>query len=321
MPQENNQAPKLHVVYHQIDVDEAGQRLDNFLLRWFAQVPKSRVYKAIRGGEVRVNKGRANAMYKLLEGDDIRIPPLGERALQTEGALVAKHWLDSVERGVLYEDADFMIINKPSGLAVHGGSGLKYGLIEVLRQLRPEARRLELVHRLDRDTSGCIMVAKKNSALRHLHALLRDRKLTKRYHALVFGKWPRAQRLVDAPLKKFALASGERIVRVNEEGQKAKTEFVTLNRYPGLTLVEAKPITGRTHQIRVHAAHLGHCLLGDDKYAHEAAQELAASIGLKRLFLHAASLELVAPSGKSLTVSAPYDQELNEVIERCVSRI
>jgi 23S rRNA pseudouridine955/2504/2580 synthase len=126
---------------------------------------------------------------------------------------------------------------------------------------------------------------------------------------------------VDAPLKKFALASGERIVRVNEEGQKAKTEFATLNRYPGLTLVEAKPITGRTHQIRVHAAHLGHCLLGDDKYAHEAAQELAASIGLKRLFLHAANLELVAPSGKSLTVSAPYDQELNEVIERCVSRI
>ncbi len=321
MPQQNNQASRLRVEYHQIDADEAGQRLDNFLLRWFAEVPKSRVYKAIRGGEVRVNKARANAMYKLAEGDDIRIPPLGERARETDSAPVAKHWLENVSDAILYEDADFMIINKPSGLAVHGGSGLKYGLIEVLRQLRPDAKRLELVHRLDRDTSGCIMIAKKNSALRYLHALLRDRKLTKRYHALVFGKWPRAQRAVDAPLKKFALASGERIVRVNEEGQKAKTEFTILNRYPGLTLVEARPITGRTHQIRVHAAHVGHCLLGDDKYAHEGAQEHATAIGLKRLFLHAASLELVTPSGKALQISAPYDRELNEVLQRCVSRI
>lgn len=321
MPQENNQAPKRHVEYHHVDAEEAGQRLDNFLLRWFDQVPKSRVYKAIRGGEVRINKGRTNAMYKLAEGDDIRIPPLGERAVQGASATVATHWLDLVDQSVLYEDADFMVINKPSGLAVHGGSGLKYGLIEVLRQLRPDCKRLELVHRLDRDTSGCIMIAKKNSALRYLHALLRDRKLTKRYHALVYGKWPRVQRIVDVPLRKFALPSGERVVRVNEEGQKAKTEFATLNRYPGLTLVEAKPITGRTHQIRVHAAHLGHCLLGDDKYAHEGAQELAAQIGLKRLFLHAASLELVTPSGQHLCIEAPYDQELNKVLERCVNRI
>jgi 23S rRNA pseudouridine955/2504/2580 synthase len=321
MPQEKSQASTLQVEYHQIDADEAGQRLDNFLLRWFAQVPKSRVYKAIRGGEVRVNKGRANAMYKLAEGDDIRIPPLGVRAEPSEAPAVAKRWLDLVEQSVLFEDADFMIINKPSGLAVHGGSGLKYGLIEVLRQLRPDSKRMELVHRLDRDTSGCLMIAKKNSALRYLHALLRDRKLTKRYHALVFGKWPRAQRMVDAPLKKFALASGERIVRVHEEGQKSKTEFMTLNRYPGLTLVEAKPITGRTHQIRVHAAHVGHCLLGDDKYSHEDAQQMAEKIGLKRLFLHAASLELVSPSGKKLDIRAAYDQGLNEALARCVNRI
>ena len=312
------------VSYIEIDLDDEGQRLDNFLTRRFPDVPKSRLYKAIRSGEVRVNKGRTNAKYKIVGGDVVRIPPLASSPggrVSDDSSRVAHFWLDAVRDSILYEDDDFFILNKPSGLAIHGGSGLKYGLIEVLRQLRPEAKRLELVHRLDRDTSGCIMIAKKGSALRQLHAALRERKVTKRYQALVFGKWPRSIRFIEAPLHKVALPSGERVVRVSEQGQASRTEFSVLNRYPGATLVEAVPVTGRTHQIRVHAAHQGHCLLGDDKYAHQDAMELAASIGLNRLFLHAASLSLIAPSGKRLEIHAPLGDTLQEVLTRCVNRI
>jgi 23S rRNA pseudouridine955/2504/2580 synthase len=313
------------VSHIEVDSDDEGQRLDNFLTRRFPNVPKSRLYKAIRSGEVRVNKGRTNAKYKIAAGDVLRIPPL---VAVVQGAKVADdisrvahYWLNAVRDSILYEDDDFFILNKPSGLAVHGGSGLKYGLIEVLRQLRPEAKRLELVHRLDRDTSGCIMIAKKGSALRQLHAALRERRVTKRYQALVFGKWPRSVRFVEAPLHKVALSSGERVVRVSEQGQASRTEFSVLNRYPGATLVEVIPVTGRTHQIRVHAAHQGHCLLGDDKYAHPDAAGLAGALGLSRLFLHAASLSLMAPSGKRLEIHAPMGQTLLEVLARCVDRI
>jgi 23S rRNA pseudouridine955/2504/2580 synthase len=319
MSQPEKEAVARGVEFVTIDLDSSGQRLDNFLLRRFSNVPKSRIYRAVRGGEVRINKGRVAAKYKLCEGDLLRIPPLKVQ-VEEPPKRVANHWLTLIEQSVIFEDDDLLILNKPTGLAVHGGSGLNYGLIEVLRQLRPEAKRLELVHRLDRDTSGCIMIAKKSAALRHLHAALRERKITKRYQALVYGKWPRNRRQVDAPLKKFALGSGERIVRVNEEGQGSITEFSVLERFQNATLVEARPLTGRTHQIRVHASHIGHCLLGDDKYAHTEANALAAQLNLGRLFLHAESLEFMAPSGRRVKVAAPLDDALKRVLDLCGER-
>ena len=298
---------------------DVGQRIDNFLHKHLKGVPKSKVYRILRKGEVRVNKGRVKPEYKLCDGDLIRVPPVrvSEKAAP---AMVSSSLEELLKGSILYQDEALLVVNKPSGLAVHGGSGINLGLIEALRKIYPGQRFLELVHRLDRETSGCIMIAKKRSMLRYLHEQLRSSgKVTKRYLALVTGRWPNRRKLVSAPLLKNTLQSGERMVRVSEEGKKSMTEFAVLERYPLATLVEAKPVTGRTHQIRVHAQYVGHPLYGDDKYTPVDDNRRAKDWGLRRLFLHAASLDLLLPDGTPLRVEAGLDSELNGVLSHLQS--
>lgn len=301
--------------FRTVDEDYAGQRLDNYLLRELKGVPKTRIYRALRKGEVRVNKGRVKAEYRLKIGDMVRIPPIRVPA-PTEIPKVPNYWAKQLEEGILYEDDGLLVLNKPSGLAVHGGSGLNFGMIECLRQLRPDDRYLELVHRLDRDTSGCILVARKPAILRELHRQLREKKMDKRYLGLVRGNWPKSCRLIDAPLEKNIVQSGERMVRVSQEGKRSTTNFSIEQRLSGATLIEARPITGRTHQIRVHTKHAGFPLLGDLKYSDDKGEAFAREIGLKRLFLHARSLSFSLPEKGRLELSAPLDSDLENVLDR-----
>ncbi len=294
--------------------EDSGQRLDNFLQRQLRGVPRTRLYRAMRKGEVRVNKGRTRGEYRLEAGDVVRIPPLHESSKDAL-ARIPRRVSEDLAGRIVYEDADLLVLNKPSGLAVHGGSGLSFGLIESLRQMRPQARYLELVHRLDRDTSGLVMIAKRAATLRELHRQLREKHIDKRYLALAAGKWPRNRGSVDAPLEKQVLVSGERMVKVSREGKPAVTAFTVLERFASATLLEARPATGRTHQIRVHALHAGHPLLGDDKYASDAGQRLAASLGLKRLFLHAAELRFSLPGSGELALQASLDPDLDSILE------
>jgi 23S rRNA pseudouridine955/2504/2580 synthase len=298
-----------------IDEDYAGQRLDNYLLRELKGVPKTRVYKALRKGEVRVNKGRVKPDYRLVSGDIVRIPPL-RQAAPSEIPVVPHFWSDQITQGILHEDDELLIINKPSGLAVHGGSGLNFGLIETLRQMRPNERYLELVHRLDRDTSGCILIARKPAMLRELHRQLREKHMDKRYLALVKGKWPAHCRLVDAPLEKNTLKSGERMVRVSQTGKRSLTEFSIVERLKGSSLIEARPITGRTHQIRVHALQAGFPIAGDDKYSDVGTALFCKELGLGRLFLHAHYLGFSLPDGRRIEVNAPLDSRLENTLEK-----
>lgn len=316
----NERSPNPKVTFVDVDADREGQRLDNFLLARLKGVPKSLVYRIVRKGEVRVNKGRARVDYRLKAGDVVRIPPV-RIAQGSAPAPASQQLMRLLEGSILFENAGLMIVNKPSGLAVHGGSGINLGLIEVLRQMRPDERSLELVHRLDRDTSGCIMVAKKRSMLRYLHAQLRDGGVQKIYHALVAGRWPSHCREVNAPLKKNELSSGERMVRVDREGRPSLTEFRVLRRFAACTLVEARPITGRTHQIRVHAQFQGHPLIGDSKYGDDEASKRLRGKGVRRLFLHAAALTLTLPDeGGPLTVSAPLEEALELALEQIDER-
>lgn len=295
---------------------DEGQRIDNYLLTQLKGVPKSRIYRILRTGEVRVNSGRIKPTYRIKAGDAIRIPPLrlGEAPVPTRPG---DRVLERVQGSILYEDKGLLVVNKPSGLAVHGGSGLSYGLIEALRALRPEAPFLELGHRLDRDTSGCIVIAKKRSVLRAFHELLREGGSDKRYLALLKGRWRGGERRVEAPLLKNVSQSGERMVKVAPDGKPAATVFRPLTLYKDATLVEAELITGRTHQVRVHAAHIGHPIAGDDKYGDEAFNRRMAAVGLKRLFLHASALSFTLPeSGQVVSVSAPLGDELRSVLDR-----
>jgi 23S rRNA pseudouridine955/2504/2580 synthase len=312
---ESRQGPSGGVQYLQVDVDDSGQRLDNYLMRKLRGVPKTRLYRALRRGEVRVNKGRVKADYRLVAGDRVRIPPLRLPAAQ-EPAALPRYWAQLLQQRIVYEDGDLLVINKPSGLAVHGGSGLSFGLIEGLRRLRPEDRYLELVHRLDRDTSGLILIARRPAILRELHRQLREDRVDKRYRALVCGRWPRRLGRVDAPLEKNVLKSGERMVRVSQEGKRAVTEFSVLERFGDATLLEAKPVTGRTHQIRVHAQHAGCPLMGDEKYASDRALALGREMGLKRLFLHASQLRFSLPNTGPLELSADLDPDLEIILEK-----
>lgn len=302
-------------------VDQAsdGQRIDNFLLRVVKGVPRSHLYRVLRRGEVRVNKGRIKPDHRLQVGDLVRIPPL--RLPQVEAPPRApESQLARLERGILYEDERLLVIDKPAGLAVHGGSGLSYGLIESLRQLRP-GRELELVHRLDRDTSGCLVISKRRSALRELHQIIRDTSMSKRYLALLAGELPQRELVVDAPLRKNVLRSGERMVQVDpREGKPARTIFRRRRRFTAdgqvFTLVEAELVTGRTHQIRVHAAHLGAPLAGDPKYGDETANRALERYRLRRLFLHAAVLSFrLDYMERPLRVESPLPDELERVLE------
>ncbi|QPG04471.1 23S rRNA pseudouridine(955/2504/2580) synthase RluC [Salinimonas marina] len=299
-----------------IDADLAGQRVDNFLRTQLKGVPKSMIYRILRKGEVRVNKGRVKPEYKLKAEDIVRVPPVRV----TEAAAPVNPKLDkvaSLESHILFEDDRLMVINKPSGIAVHGGSGLSFGLIEGLRALRPDARFMELVHRLDRDTSGCILIAKKRSALRNMHEQLRMGQMDKRYQALVAGSWPKNRFKVKAPLRKNVLQSGERLVSVSEDGKPSETRYRILESFSSATLVEASPITGRTHQIRVHCLHAGHPIAGDDKYGEAEFDQTMKKAGLNRLFLHAASIRLQHPqTGEPVTFKAPLDKVLAGTLER-----
>ncbi|MCV6611664.1 MAG: 23S rRNA pseudouridine(955/2504/2580) synthase RluC [Amphritea sp.] len=298
------------VRWFEIDSELAGQRIDNFLRTQLKGAPKTLIYRILRKGEVRVNKKRIKPDYRLQDGDLVRVPPV--RLSETkQPAKVSDNLKHLIESSVLYEDDDLMVINKPSGLAVHGGSGISLGLIETIRQIRPDARFLELVHRLDRDTSGCIMIAKKRSALRFLHAALQAKKITKIYHALVEGKWSTRKTKVDAPLQKNELKSGERVVKAHPMGKPSLTEYKVLQRFSTLvTLVEARPITGRTHQIRVHCQFAGHPIIGDEKYGTDEANREMKAYGFRRLFLHAAELRIPLPSGGRKVFKAALGDEL-----------
>ncbi|MCU7846073.1 MAG: 23S rRNA pseudouridine(955/2504/2580) synthase RluC [Candidatus Thiodiazotropha sp. (ex Monitilora ramsayi)] len=303
------------VTFLDVAQDDAGQRIDNFLMRHLKGVPKSRIYRVLRKGEVRVNKGRIKATYRLQAGDRIRIPPI--RMESTQPGTPSKQLQSRLNNTVLYEDERMLVLNKPSGMAVHGGSGLNWGVIETLRSLRPEESRLELVHRLDRETSGCLMISKKPAALRTLHELMRENRVDKRYLALLAGSWRKGRKKVDVPLKKNTLQGGERVVRVDPEGKVAETHFRRLTRYADATLVEAELVTGRTHQIRVHSAWLGSPILGDTKYGDEIENKRFRSLGLKRLFLHAHQIRFRWPGEKQdRIIEAPLPDELELILRQ-----
>ena len=297
-----------------IEPDFEGQRVDNYLKTLLKGVPKSMIYRILRKGEVRVNKKRVKPEYKLQPDDLLRIPPI--RVSETAAAPSTK--LDkvaSLEKHILFEDESLIVVNKPSGTAVHGGSGLSFGVIEALRALRPQQRFLELVHRLDRDTSGCLLIAKKRSALKHLHEQLRHKSVDKRYYALVAGNWPANRFKVRAPLRKNILKSGERLVSVSPDGKDSETRYRILESFEQATLVEASPITGRTHQIRVHCLHAGHPIACDDKYGDKHFEQRMNELGLNRLFLHAQSLSFVHPkSSERMTFTAPLDNALTSCL-------
>ncbi|KEA52673.1 23S rRNA pseudouridylate synthase [Mangrovibacter sp. MFB070] len=298
-----------------ISDEEAGQRIDNFLRTQLKGVPKSMIYRILRKGEVRVNKKRIKPEYKLVDGDEVRIPPV--RVAEREEDAVSPHLqkVAALTDAILYEDDHILILNKPSGTAVHGGSGLSFGVIEGLRALRPEARFLELVHRLDRDTSGVLLVAKKRSALRSLHEQLRDKGMQKDYLALVRGQWQSHVKVVQAPLLKNILKSGERMVKVSSEGKPSETRFKVEERFGFATLVRCSPVTGRTHQIRVHTLHAGHPIAFDDRYGDREFDSQLNGSGLGRLFLHAAALRFTHPAtGETIRIEAPLDNELRQCL-------
>lgn len=298
-----------------ISDDEAGQRLDNFLLAKLKGVPKSLIYRIVRKGEVRVNKGRTKPEYKLQADDVVRIPPV--RVAEKNDAPISNKLqkVAELEQHILFEDDVLLVLNKPSGTAVHGGSGLSFGVIEALRALRPQARFLELVHRIDRDTSGILLVAKKRSALRALHEQLRDKTVQKDYLALVRGQWQAHVKQIQAPLLKNELASGERIVKVHSDGKPSETRFRIEERYEAATLVKASPITGRTHQIRVHTQYAGHPIACDDKYGDVEFDQKMRALGLNRLFLHAYAIRFIHPkSGEEMVITATLDKQMKSVL-------
>jgi 23S rRNA pseudouridine955/2504/2580 synthase len=296
----------------QIEDDAAGQRLDNFLLGELKGVPRSHVYRLIRSGQVRVNSGRVNPKYRLRPGDRVRVPPVATRPAPVEKPSGGFAWL--AER-IAFEDSRLLVLDKPAGFAVHGGTGVTLGCIEALRQLRPELPELELVHRLDRATSGCLLVAKRRSALRTVHGLLREGRVEKRYFTLVKGRWRKPHADVTAPLV-TRRGPGESRVRVATGGKESKSSFRLIEAVgQTASLLEVAIATGRTHQIRVHAAHLGYPVAGDDRYGDPEFNAVLERHGLRRMFLHSHSVAFVWPeSGEEFSVSVPLPQELKDVL-------
>ncbi|MBY7730988.1 23S rRNA pseudouridine(955/2504/2580) synthase RluC [Vibrio splendidus] len=304
---------RTQVQFVDIDEDMAGQRIDNFLRNQLKNIPKSMIYRIVRKGEVRVNKKRIKAEYKLKAGDLVRIPPVTiEEKIEDSVPSTKLNKVSELEQCIIYEDDHMLILNKPSGTAVHGGSGLKFGAIEALRALRPDARFLELVHRIDRDTSGILLIAKKRSALRHLQAQFREKTVQKYYFALVMGEWKNSCKVVNAPLLKNEVNS---IVRVNPNGKASETRFRVLEKFQDATLVQASPITGRTHQIRVHAQYTGHPIAWDDRYGDRRFDAYTGKVGLNRLFLHAANIKFTHPgSEEKMDISAPMEARLEKAL-------
>lgn len=310
--------PSGHQGVRYIEVDESreGQRLDNFLLGQLKGVPKSYVYRVLRRGEVRVNSGRVGPEYRLQAGDRVRIPPLRQTDPAKPKEAKGFEWL---QKRVLFEDEDLLVIDKPSGLPVHGGSGVAIGLIEALRALRAELPMIELVHRLDRGTSGCLLLAKRRATLLKLHEMLRDGKIEKRYVALVRGRWRGGPRQISAPLERERGRHAGRMVEVSEEGRIAESGFQPKGFYGPGTLMEIRLYTGRMHQARVHAAFTGHPIAGDDKYGDREFNRELRPVGLRRLFLHAARLRFAHPTtGAKIEVESPLPPELTALLERLV---
>lgn len=296
-----------------IDEEFAGQRVDNFLRRALPGLPRSRLYRLVRRGEVRVNGGRIAADYRLRTGDEVRIPPV---RIRTPGAAPPDAGARRIAERVLFEDRRLLVIDKPAGTAVHGGSGISHGVIELVRHARPDLRELELVHRLDRETSGCLVLAKRRSALRQLHEQFRQGVVEKNYLALAAGDWQHGDVVVDAPLEVRHRRGGERHVVVADSGRPAATCFRLSRRYGDFSLLQCAPLSGRTHQIRVHAAWRGHPLVVDERYGDGEANGAARKLGLKRLFLHAQSISFPGEDGTEQHFTAPLADELQAFLER-----
>ncbi|MCZ2720229.1 23S rRNA pseudouridine(955/2504/2580) synthase RluC [Marinomonas sp. 15G1-11] len=317
---ERNNTDYSKVTFVTIDENNHDQRVDNFLMTHLKGVPKGRIYNLLRKGEVRVNKKRVKPEVRLQSGDLVRIAPIRIEPA-SEKPSVSDRLKSEVEGRIIFEDKKLMVINKPSGLAVHGGSGLSFGLVEVIRQMRPTEKFIELVHRLDRDTSGLIMVAKKRSVLKELHTALRDKEgIQKTYLALVHGSWSKRKLQVNAPLLKNELKSGERVVKVHTDGKESLTRFKLVRQFEGFSLIECEPVTGRTHQIRVHAQYAGHSIVGDEKYSTDDELKLAKSLGFKRLCLHATRLDFNLQEER-LLLEAPIDDQWRELMNHSLESI
>lgn len=304
---------KSRVRHVRIDTETADQRIDNFLRRELPGVPKTRIYRILRKGEVRVNGGRVKAEYRLAPGDEVRIPPV---RLREPGAPPRNDVAAGMAERVLYEDKRLLVIDKPSGVAVHGGSGISHGVIELIRHSRPDLKDLSLVHRLDRETSGVLVLAKRRSALRELHALFREGKVEKHYLALALGDWQFGEQVIDAPLLVTHRRGGERHVIVDPDGKPAQTRMRLSRTFGKYSLLTCSPMTGRTHQIRVHALHAGHPLVGDERYGDEEANREAKRFGLTRLFLHAQSIAFPDGSGNDRHFTSPLADDLERFLEK-----
>jgi 23S rRNA pseudouridine955/2504/2580 synthase len=302
------------VSHLQIDADQAGRRIDNLLVSLLGNVPKSHIYRMLRRGEIRINGRRAKPETRVEEADLVRLPPIRQEPEPQAGRRGGARG-QFLEGRILYEDEQMLVVDKPSGMAVHGGSGLRYGLIETLRNARGEGHFLELAHRLDRDTSGCLIIAKSMRSLRRLHEQLREGRIGKRYLLLARGTWTGPDRTISSSLKKDMRTGGEAVVRVDEHaGKHAVTHFALRRQYEGCSLLSADLETGRTHQIRVHASHAGFPIAGDEKYGEEAFNRRMHALGLRRLFLHAERLEIPLEAGTAVAVQSPLPAELESVL-------
>ncbi|MGB2106146.1 MAG: 23S rRNA pseudouridine(955/2504/2580) synthase RluC [Porticoccaceae bacterium] len=304
------------VTFHTVDAEYEGQRLDNFLIRLLKGVPKSRIYRLLRKGEVRVNKGRVKAETRLKTGDIIRVAPIRtsqQQAKEMPGSKIRRRLNESI----VFEDDEIIVLDKPSGIAVHGGSGVSFGVIEGLRADRPDSKFLELVHRLDRETSGCLMLAKSRAGLVNLQQQMQKNQIKKTYQALVMGRWPKGKSTINAPLKKNTLSSGERMVKVDADGKASVTHFKVVESFGHATLLDIRLETGRTHQIRVHCQFSGQAIAGDPKYGELLFNQNMRDLGLKRLFLHANSLNFKHPiSGDRVSVNADLPDDLKNLLNK-----
>ena len=307
-----------HHLVQLVEIDEGsdGQRVDNFLIKTLKGVPKSKIYRCVRKGEVRVNGGRIKVSTRLSLGDKVRIPPI--RMREEKSSKVSSKFVEILYNSIIYEDNVMLIINKPSGIAVHGGSGIRLGIIEGMRELRPEEKSLELVHRLDRDTSGCLMISKNRAYLKAVQQLLSDKsEIEKHYEAIVHGRWPKRKQHVDVPLRKNTLSSGERISVVAADGKPSRTKIDVIGQNDRYSLLAVRPVTGRTHQIRVHCQHIGYPIAGDEKYGNEVKDKALRAEGNGRLMLHAKRLVIPAltSGSKAIDVQAPADSRFENLKE------
>ncbi len=310
-----NNSTKAGIRLIEVSDTESGQRIDNYLMKHLKGVPRSMIYRLLRKGSVRVNKKRKKPEYRIEAGDIVKIPPI--RTAASTNIEIPAHQADKIRQCILYEDDSLMVLNKPAGLAVHGGSGLAWGLIEVVRQIWPEHKSIELVHRLDRFTSGCLLLAKTRPALLHIQQQIQARELHKSYLAMTQGQWASSEVKVESALRKNVIQGGERMVMVDPGGKEATSYFRTRQQFSMAALCEVEIVTGRTHQIRVHAASEGHALAGDQKYGDSAFNKQCKLMGLNRIFLHAHTLSLKHPlSGKVIIMEAPLPPELDSVLQK-----